>query len=232
MANKLLHILLLISIFAQALCSCEKLELPKEEKGENNTPQVVSPIDIPSKDENGESTGGSNDSSGEKGDSTEENSDSIEENSDSIEGNEPSEPSWKDLAETIGTDPDYPVSVADIKGTVEQIFAETGIATLPLTYVRGYIVGSIKKGGKSINSAVFGSSDVASNIVIADSPNETDCKKCVAVELASNSAARTKLNLQDNPENLHKQILVLGTIQKYMGVLGVKSTKLVKLYEE
>lgn len=225
MANKLLHILLLISIFAQALCSCEKLELPKEEKGENNTPQVVSPVDIPSKDENGESTGGSNDPSGEKGDSTEENSDSIE-------GNEPSEPSWKDLAETIGTDPDYPVSVADIKGTVEQIFAETGIATLPLTYVRGYIVGSIKKGGKSINSAVFGPSGVASSIVIADSPNETDCKKCVAVELASNSAARTKLNLQDNPENLHKQILVLGTIQKYMGVLGVKSTKLIKLYEE
>lgn len=206
MTNK--HLLILIAIVAQTFCSCEKLELPKEQKEGDSGTKVERPSEKP----------------------TETSKD--EENSDSIGGNDTSNPSWEDLALTIGTDPDNPVSVAEMRGLVEQILAQTGYADLKKAYVTGYIVGSIKKGGKNISSTIFCASDVASNIVIADSPNETDNKKCVAVELASNSSARTKLNLQDNPDNLHKRILVLGTIEKYMGVLGVKSTKLVKIYEE
>lgn len=206
MTNK--HLLILFTIVAQAFCSCEKLELPKEQKEDDSGTKVERPLEKP----------------------TETSKD--EENSDSIGGNGTSNPSWGELALTIGTDPDNPVSVAEMRGLVEQILAETGYAALKKTYVTGYIVGSIKKGGKNISSTIFCVSDVASNIVIADSPNESDYKKCVAVELASNSSARIKLNLQDNPDNLHKKILVLGTIEKYMGVLGVKSTKLVKIYEE
>lgn len=91
-------------------------------------------------------------------------------------------------------------------------------------WVKGYIVGYVI--GQSINekSAIFGADgeDVSvSNMLIAGDVNEKDYTQCVVVQLPQGDV-RTALNLKDNPENLGKQVNLLGIMEAYFGVCGVK----------
>lgn len=63
---------------------------------------------------------------------------------------------------------------------------------------------------------------MATNILLADQANVTDWTKCIGVQLPS-GAVRTALNLQNNPDNLGKQVLIKGDIAKYSGVAGIRS---------
>jgi hypothetical protein len=85
----------------------------------------------------------------------------------------------------------------------------------------GYIVGAIK--GTTISDATFiPPFTVVSNLLIADDSLERDIARCMPVQLPLNSTTRAALNLVDNPLNLHRKIAVIGTIDEYFRVWGIK----------
>lgn len=89
-------------------------------------------------------------------------------------------------------------------------------------WVKAYIVGWIE-GQKLAEGAHFnGNSSVASNLLIADNPDETDVNNCMPVQLPVGDV-RTALNLQDNPGNYKKQVALYGSLEKYFGTAGLKS---------
>ncbi|MCF0219257.1 MAG: hypothetical protein HUK14_05700 [Muribaculaceae bacterium] len=92
------------------------------------------------------------------------------------------------------------------------------------SWVEGYIVGYVA--GNTMSAAVFGiPADRASNIIIADSPAETDPSKCVPVELKTKTDIRAALNLMDNPGVLGSKVMIQGSLQAYMGTHGIKAPK-------
>lgn len=120
-------------------------------------------------------------------------------------------------------------SVADLLEPLANYFKAHGVASISNCLVKGYIVGYVRKNKSTISQTSFELTfPVESNIVLADRPDETDCNKCIAVQLTTGStylATREALNLKAHPENHHRSVTVLGSIQKYMGVLGVKNTR-------
>ncbi|MBD5340243.1 MAG: hypothetical protein HDR94_01565 [Bacteroides sp.] len=93
-------------------------------------------------------------------------------------------------------------------------------------WVTGYIVGYVDTGIKSYaadESAKFTvPATVATNLLLANSPDEKDWNKCISVNLPSKSDSRTQLNLMDNPENLGKLLNIKGNVTRYVGLSGVK----------
>ncbi|MBQ7444045.1 MAG: hypothetical protein IJS59_09340 [Bacteroidaceae bacterium] len=89
-------------------------------------------------------------------------------------------------------------------------------------WVTGYIVGWID--GKTLaDGARFnGSSTVATNIIIADNPDETNIANCMPVQLPAGDV-RQALNLMDNPGNYKKSVKLYGSLEKYFGAAGIKS---------
>lgn len=96
-------------------------------------------------------------------------------------------------------------------------------------YVEGYIVGYIKKQGHSMANTIFSTGDVETNIVIADSPTESDPMNCIAIQLTQDSSksqsTREALNLSSHPENLHRKVIIFGNIETYMSTLGLKNAR-------
>ena len=120
-------------------------------------------------------------------------------------------------------------SVADVIGPITKYFSD-----IPTTKrkVKGYIVGYVAQNKNSIKSTIFYqvNEDVdlrpRSNIVIADSPNERDTVRCIAIELPekTNNNIREQLNIKDNPDNFEQQVVVTGNISQYMKKMGVTDT--------
>lgn len=127
--------------------------------------------------------------------------------------------------DSSGTSPDGKYTVNAILGSLTKYLVSHNIEEINGT-VLGYIVGYVN--GSKITSTVFGTNGAkGSNIVIADSPNENNPEKCIAIQLSSSSTyvdVRNTLNLVEHPDNLHKYVSISGTITKYMGVLGLKNT--------
>lgn len=98
--------------------------------------------------------------------------------------------------------------------------------------VRGYIVGYIS--GSSRSSTRFGLPDKAtSNFVLADTPDETDYKKCLPVYLAVKRGGlplRSMLNLYDHPEYLKRHVEIVGNLETYFKVNGIKNIWSVKIF--
>ena len=89
-------------------------------------------------------------------------------------------------------------------------------------YMKGYIVGFVS-GQVYADGATFSAEGaVASNVLLADSPNETDASKCMPIQLPS-GAVRTALNLQNNASNLKKEVTLYGDLTKYFGQAGLKN---------
>ena len=96
-------------------------------------------------------------------------------------------------------------------------------------FIKAYIVGWIDGQSLSSTSAKFnGTATIATNVLIANTADETDYKKCMPVQLPS-GAIRTAVNLQNNPGNYKKEIILVGNIEKYFGATGVKSTSYAKI---
>ena len=91
-------------------------------------------------------------------------------------------------------------------------------------WVVGYIVGtSDKNSAKAAGSLHLAPPfTTASNILLADSPNETDVDKMMSVELPQ-GALRNKFNLKDHPENLHRKAEFYGYRVEYLKIHGMKS---------
>lgn len=113
------------------------------------------------------------------------------------------------------------------EGKVKQYDDSLGLKTSE-RWVIGYIVGYVK-GDKHISTTVFSAGTKDSNVVLANSPDEKDYNKCVAIQLSTSPAAcktvRTAINLADNPINLGKQVIIkgrMGKLDHYMGTLGLK----------
>lgn len=87
-------------------------------------------------------------------------------------------------------------------------------------FVKGYIVGAANGSMSKLQTSEF---SVPSNIVIADTPNETETTKMIPVELPSKSDERTTWNLVDNPGNYQKQVIIEGKLIAYFGQPGLKS---------
>ena len=117
--------------------------------------------------------------------------------------------------------PDDNGGTADAPYTIAQVQALNNPGTV--RYVTGYIVGWVNgaslKDGATFTTPATG----ASNLLLADSPTETDYNKCVPLQLVAGTAIRAALNLVDNPGNLGKKLTVEGTLEKYFTVAGVKS---------
>ena len=94
-------------------------------------------------------------------------------------------------------------------------------------WMTGYIVGWIDTGisnAYTVENVKFETpATVASNMLVAATPDERDITKCVPVQLVSGSDARAALNLVDNPANLGKQVTIKGSAARYFGTAGFKS---------
>lgn len=110
-------------------------------------------------------------------------------------------------------------------GTKESPYNATqvlGGSATGTAWVTGYIVGTVTD--KSIQTdAEFGTANASNtNLLIALTPEVTDYTQCVPLQLPT-GAIRTALSLQQNPGNLGKVVSVYGSIEKYFGVMGVKT---------
>ena len=104
-----------------------------------------------------------------------------------------------------------PYTVADVIGLTVASGTED-------VWVQGFVMGAWRF------DKVFRNDSVLSNIVLADAADEADLAKMIAVELPNKSTVRAGLNLTDNAYLIGKQISVLGKLQSYFSVPGVKGT--------
>ena len=97
-----------------------------------------------------------------------------------------------------------------------------------VAWVQGYIVGSVVNGASTVTSpsdidwsAPFTS---ATNVVIADDPNETNIGNCLFVNLPAGKPLRTEVNLLDHPDNLGKRLAVNGKLRTYFAQAGLRDS--------
>ena len=98
----------------------------------------------------------------------------------------------------------------------------------PIAWVQGYIVGAVKSGLNSVGSnddinwsAPF---DLVTNVLIADDASCHEISQCIIVNLPAGKPLRTMVNLVDHPENLGKQLSVLGKLRRYFGQAGLRDS--------
>ncbi|MCD8318713.1 MAG: DUF6359 domain-containing protein [Paraprevotella sp.] len=95
-------------------------------------------------------------------------------------------------------------------------------------WIKAYIVGYIPSGADvstTISDVTFGADGAGTtNIVIASTADSKDINDCMVVQLPAGDV-RTALNLQAHPENLGKEVMLYGTMEKYFGASGVKSVQ-------
>ncbi len=122
-----------------------------------------------------------------------------------------------------------PYTVADLRRCH---CVSTTEAAIDEVWVCGYVVGWADMGvGNRFNasSLQLGASDAgASNIVLADTPDETDVARMVPVNLSTatrrRKAVRAALNLADNPQMVGTRVWVLGDVMRYGAETGVRNT--------
>ncbi len=117
--------------------------------------------------------------------------------------------------------------VMEGSGTAEDPFTVGGVlagAEGSGVWVTGYIVGWVEGQVLSSGAHFTVPATVASNILIAATPDETNVANCVPVQLTSGSDVRTALNLQNNSGNLGKQVTIKGDLASYFGASGLKTT--------
>ena len=99
-------------------------------------------------------------------------------------------------------------------------------------WVKGYIVGQVA-GSSLRDEAEFDApfhgqtyddgtvAEQGTNLLIADSPSETNTSNCIVVQLPSGDL-RTALNLVNNPSNDGMEVTIYGSLVKYFGANGLK----------
>lgn len=127
----------------------------------------------------------------------------------------PDEPTEGAIPDGAGTEAS-PYSVAQVVAMGANITAQAD------KYVKGYIIGYVP--GKVLSEASFSvPATAATNILLSNAPGVTDPAKCIPVQLPAGDV-RNDLNLMDNPGNLGKIVTLKGSLEKYFGTAGMKST--------
>ena len=129
-----------------------------------------------------------------------------------IDGN-----AWKASPERPGAkDNPYTVDEA-VKAQINGITAQG--------WVKGYIVGAVAPGVEEVTSAEDieweAPTVLANTLVIGQTPDTRTLDHALVIYLTSESAFEQYGNLRDNPSNLGKEILVHGTLAKYLGTYGI-----------
>lgn len=120
--------------------------------------------------------------------------------------------------------PETPVGEGDGKAeTPYNVGAVLAGATGTNVWVTGYIVGWIDGMSMAEGAKFTVPATVTSNILMAASPDETSVANCIPVALPNGTSLRTDLNLQNHPDNLGKQVTILGNLERYFGSAGIKS---------
>ena len=117
--------------------------------------------------------------------------------------------------ESGDTQPDEP-----IVGSVSDALAAYVDGKQIQATVTGYIVGAVN--GNVETGCEFGSTEVATNILIADDADESDYSKCLIVQLPKGDI-RNALNLAYNTDNYKKQVKISGSLETYFKAAGLKS---------
>lgn len=134
--------------------------------------------------------------------------------------------------EYVGSIASYTLVVTDpswtTKGTFENPFEVADLTAMDPNnitvegevWVKGYIIGSCKSSG-----ALEDTPETATNIAIA--ATVTDTENYAPIQLPADSDVngniRSTLNVVDNADNIGKEVMVKGKIEKYMSRVGVKS---------
>ncbi len=93
-------------------------------------------------------------------------------------------------------------------------------------WAEGYILGTVKPGVAEVTSLddiTFGNDGdiVRSNLVLGPTADCRDLQSCIVLELPQGSRLREYANLDDNPDNLGRRILVNATFLPYLGMHGL-----------
>jgi len=92
-------------------------------------------------------------------------------------------------------------------------------------WVQGYIIGTNTSGATTFKPEFQpGAFTSNTNILIAESPNETTKEKIVPVQLPA-GAVRNALNLIDNPGNHGEYVKIEGTLEAYFGIPGLRNAR-------
>ncbi|MGL4993834.1 MAG: DUF6359 domain-containing protein [Bacteroidales bacterium] len=107
--------------------------------------------------------------------------------------------------------------------TVSQAIASQGQGG---KWVEGYIVGAVNSvDNENVYAFAPGSFVTPSNILIAQSLEDTDPSKLIHVQLSAGSEIRSIINLVDNEARAyHKKVAILGDLTAYFGKSGLKNT--------
>ena len=120
-----------------------------------------------------------------------------------------------DPSEADGTEL-HPYSVANVIS-----FNNENVGTY---YVKGYIVGFANNGSMTEKNIQLDNFAGDTNILLADSPSETDPQKMIPVELPKSPATwRSTWGLKTNPTNKGKLVSIQAKLEKYFLVPGLKS---------
>lgn len=109
---------------------------------------------------------------------------------------------------------DDPYSVAEV------IAGASGSGVWVTGYIVGWVDGQVLSSGAKFTVPAT----VASNILLAASPSETNVENCIPVQLLSGTDARSALNLVDHSDNLGKQVSIKGDLTAYFGKPGSKGS--------
>lgn len=99
-----------------------------------------------------------------------------------------------------------------------------------VAWVQGYIVGAIENiydennqfaGNKANFTGPF---TIATNVLIAESPDETNESKCLPVKVKGGSDLSNALNLKDHPENKGEILLIQGELNAGFGKAALINT--------
>ena len=124
-----------------------------------------------------------------------------------------------------GGDTPTPTPTPGDAGTKEKPYTVANVqagATGTGVWVKGYIVGWID--GKTLADGAKFNADgvtVSSNVMLADATDAATTAKIIPVQLPSGEI-RKAVNLQDNPANYKKEVLLKGNLVAYFGVPGLK----------
>lgn len=97
-----------------------------------------------------------------------------------------------------------------------------GVANNDFKWVTGYIVGVYETGGTDFTPSFSAPFSTTSNIIIANTPDETRIGKCVTVQLPVGSA-RDDMNPALNPAMLGQQVKLSGSLEAYFSMPGLKN---------
>lgn len=119
-----------------------------------------------------------------------------------------------------GEEPEEPETPTETKAytVTEALAAYVDGQQIP-AIVTGYIVGAMNSDGYVPE---FGTTTVATNLLLSDNADEDNIANCIIVQLPSGNI-RSALNLVDNPDNYKKQVKVTGSIEKYFQSAGLKT---------